>query len=187
MTSRRPQGFTLIELMVVVAIIGILSSVAIPSYKNFQLRSKQAERVLLLTSIQRSIDDMYMRNGGFPWDWGPGSGITYLYLLSHNPDANPGTAKRPWRLRPLHSLDHWNQLSIVVQGSVYYSYYGYAYTFNTAREYDLQAIGDLDGDRIQNVIEERWSFAGTKLQTYAGGTYKCSYCSIGYETNPRNF
>jgi type IV pilus assembly protein PilA len=50
-TLRRQEGFTLVELMVVVAIIGLLSAVAIPNFQKYQARSKTAEAKLQLAAI----------------------------------------------------------------------------------------------------------------------------------------
>lgn len=51
---RNPAGFTLVELMVVVAIIGILSAIAVPNFKKYQAKSKQSEAKIQLAAIYNS-------------------------------------------------------------------------------------------------------------------------------------
>jgi prepilin-type N-terminal cleavage/methylation domain-containing protein len=183
--SDRSRGFTLIELMVTVAIVGLLASIALPTFHSLQLRSKQAERAILETSIRRAVDDYWMRESKFPYDLGGGASLLYLYY--DNPDTNPTTTKRPWRVRPLNSLDHWNRLSLVVEGGVYYSYRGYAEDFVTTRYQYSFIYGDLDGDRVQNQILKYWYYSGTQLQKWSGGNLPCSDCTVAYEYNPYTF
>lgn len=136
---RNHSGFTLIEVMMVVAIIGILASVALPSLSKMQLRSKQAERRLIIASIERATDDAWTRDGRYPEVVGDASTL----LGTYNPAFPPTTMKRPF----IETMDGWKSLNLKIDGGVYYSYFVAAVALGTGdRDMIVYAYGDLDGD-----------------------------------------
>ncbi|HEY6922401.1 MAG TPA: pilin [Steroidobacteraceae bacterium] len=60
------KGFTLIELMIVVAIIGILAAIAIPAYQNYTIRAQVTEGLSLADGWKTSIAEFYAQQGTFP-------------------------------------------------------------------------------------------------------------------------
>jgi type IV pilus assembly protein PilA len=62
------KGFTLIELMIVVAIIGILAAIAIPQYQDYTIRAQVSEGMNLATSAKTAMSEFYSRKGRFAGD-----------------------------------------------------------------------------------------------------------------------
>jgi len=60
------RGFTLIELMIVVAIIGVLASIAIPQYQNYTARAQVSEAFTLASGYKTAMSEFYAINGRFP-------------------------------------------------------------------------------------------------------------------------
>ena len=89
--KRIQQGFTLIELMIVIAIIGILAAVALPAYKDYTIRAKASEVILAASACRTTITEVYQSATSAPTagNWGcENSAASSRYVLKIVTDNN---------------------------------------------------------------------------------------------------
>ncbi|KJH69316.1 pilin [Chromobacterium violaceum] len=75
--QRKQQGFTLIELMIVVAIVGILAAIAIPAYQDYTKRARVSEGLSLADAAKTAVTEYYATNNSFAASGSPPYNTTY--------------------------------------------------------------------------------------------------------------
>lgn len=85
--KQQESGFTLIELMIVVAIIGILASIAIPAYQDYIIRTQVTEGLNLAAEVKTAVADFYADRGAVPAD-NTAAGVALSESITGNYTSN---------------------------------------------------------------------------------------------------
>ncbi|MEE3332425.1 MAG: prepilin-type N-terminal cleavage/methylation domain-containing protein [Myxococcota bacterium] len=134
--QNRKGGFTLIELMIVVAIIGILAAIAIPNFLRFQLKAKSSEGKVNLAAI-RTAEESYLAEYG-------------VYVAATvSPTAVPGSVKGTWTASTGFDTMGWSP-----EGSVYFQY-STAIAGSGTPAFASLATADLDADNTT----QNWAYS----------------------------
>jgi len=143
LVRKAESGFTLVELMIVVAIIGILAAVAIPNFRNYQMKAKTSEAKVNLGAIRTSQESYAAENDAYV------SNTSYPAMVKGS--------KTSWASA---SAGNFTSIGFAPAGDVYYAY---AMNASGQTTFDIVASADID-----STPKTSTQAAGTKYAALAG-------------------
>jgi type IV pilus assembly protein PilA len=154
-TQKRNAGFTLIELMIVVAIIGILAAVAIPAFMKYIRRSKTAEATMNLRKIfDSSVSYFNEEHAARTGDILPRQ---FPVAVGSTPGTKACTNGSSQKIQPnaqVFSIATWQALNFSVDDPFYYQYtYESNGSTGVSSKFTARANGDLDCDNTLSTFE----------------------------------
>jgi len=165
---KREKGFTLVELMIVVVILGILAAIAIPAFIKYVRNSKTSEAKENLAYLFRESTTYYAGER-------VNRGITGAAIASQFPAANALTpAAVPAGVKVITATWNtdatWNALKFSIPDPHFYAYQ-YA-SDGVLAGFSAQAYGDLDGDGTSSLFERQGTVNAEQEVQGSGGLYE---------------
>jgi type IV pilus assembly protein PilA len=158
----RKGGFTLIELMIVVAIIGILAAIAIPNFLRFQLKAKSSEGKTNLAAIRTAEESYYSEFGVYvsayatPTVFGKNQKVVFDNSVTNTADKG------------------FDRLGWAPEGYVFFNY-AIGYNLPLKSQFTATAAADIDADGTAQV----WGYTKGGVAAKSGSGHTCVIGGVG--------
>lgn len=176
MATEKRGGFTLLELMTVVALLGVLAAIAIPAYLAYIRRSKASEVALNLNGVYKSMLNYYSLERSSQGVAATAAGACVIDDAAPSP-ADPSSSKQPFV-----GDAQFVAIGYLIPEPVFFSYGVFsvrstlagdcgAVAISTASVYTIYAHGDLDNDNILSTYEMVVGSNGSNQLYHSPGFY----------------